>query len=184
MTGIILRAFLFAARIHDGQTRKDGKPYIGHPFSVAMELARNGADENLIAAGLLHDVIEDGGVTREETRENFGEEVLRLVLFDTENKELSWEERKKATLRALGDCDRECAMLVCADKLSNIRDIREGLEKDGESFWAEFKCGRARQESLYREYVEKLSALADLSMYRELKETVETVFNKKGVSEQ
>lgn len=48
---------------------------------------------------------------------------MRLVLFDTENKELSWKERKDATLQNLENCDRKCAMLICADKLSNIRDM-------------------------------------------------------------
>ena len=74
-------AFLFALRVHGKQTRKDGKPYIVHPFSVATELAKNGADEELICAGLLHDTIEDGGVTPEELRCEFGDEVLRLVLW-------------------------------------------------------------------------------------------------------
>lgn len=121
-------AFLFALRVHGKQTRKDGKPYIVHPFSVATELAKNGAGDDLVCAGLLHDTIEDGGVAPEELRREFGDEVLRLVLFDTENKELSWKERKDATLNALENCDRKCAMLICADKLSNIRDVLEGLK--------------------------------------------------------
>ncbi len=183
MTENVLRAFLFALKIHGEQTRKDGKPYICHPFSVAMELAKNGADDSLICAGLLHDTIEDGGVTRAEIEEDFGNEVLRLVLFDTENKELAWKERKDATLRALEGCDRKCAMLVCADKLSNIRDIAEGIKTDGEAVWKRFKYGREQQEWLYREYVEALRRLSELPMYRELKETVETVFYKRRVEQ-
>ena len=130
MTNMLEKAFLFALKVHGRQTRKDGKPYITHPFSVAMELAKNGANDELICAGLLHDTIEDGGVTPEELKREFGEEVLRLVLFDTENKKLSWKERKDATLLALENCDRKCAMLVCADKLSNIRDLAEGLKDE------------------------------------------------------
>ena len=141
MTNMVEKAFLFALKVHGGQTRKDGKPYITHPFSVAMELAKNGANDELICAGLLHDTIEDGGVTPEELKREFGEEVLRLVLFDTENKKLSWKERKDATLLALENCDRKCAMLICADKLSNIRDLSEGLKAEGESIWNKFKYG-------------------------------------------
>ena len=66
MTNRVNHAFLFALRVHGEQTRKDGKPYIVHPFSVATELAKNGADDALICAGLLHDTIEDGGVAPEE----------------------------------------------------------------------------------------------------------------------
>ena len=179
MTNMVEKAFLFALRVHGGQTRKDGKPYIVHPFVVANELAKNGANDELICAGLLHDTIEDGGVTPEELKREFGEEVLRLVLFDTENKEFSWKERKDATLLALENCDRKCAMLVCADKLSNIRDLAEGLNDEGESVWNKFKYGRDMQEWLFREYVEVLSRLSDLEMYDELKKAVETVFHKR-----
>ena len=179
MTNMIEKAFLFALKVHGGQTRKDGKTYITHPFSVAMELAKNGANDELICASLLHDTIEDGGVTPDELKREFGEEVLRLVLFDTENKKLSWKERKDATLLALENCDRKCAMLVCADKLSNIRDLSEGLIAEGESVWNKFKYGRDRQEWLFREYVEVLSRLSDLSMYYEFKQAVETVFHKR-----
>lgn len=170
---------MFALNVHGGQTRKDGKPYITHPFSVAMELAKNGANDELICAGLLHDTIEDGGVTPDELKREFGEEVLRLVLFDTENKKLSWKERKNATLLALENCDRKCAMLICADKLSNIRDLADGLKDEGKSFWNKFKYGRDRQEWLFCEYVEVLSRLSNLKMYDELKQAVETVFNKR-----
>ena len=181
MTDRVNRAFMFALKIHGGQIRKDGKPYIAHPVSVAMELAKNGANDELICAGLLHDTIEDGGVTPDELKREFGGEVLRLVLFDTENKKLSWKERKDATLLALENCDRKCAMLICADKLSNIRDLAEGLEAEGEAVWNKFKYGRDRQEWLFREYVEVLSRLSDLRMYDELKYAVETVFNKRRI---
>lgn len=179
MTDRVNRAFMFALNVHGGQTRKDGKPYITHPFSVEMELAKNGANDELICAGLLHDTIEDGGVTPDELKREFGEEVLRLVLFDTENKKLSWKERKDATLLALENCDRKCAMLICADKLSNIRDLADGLKDEGKSFWNKFKYGRDRQEWLFCEYVEVLSRLSNLKMYDELKQAVETVFNKR-----
>lgn len=179
MTDKLVHAFLFALRVHGKQTRKDGKPYIVHPFSVAAELAKNGAGDDLICAGLLHDTIEDGGVSPEELRDEFGDEVLRFVLFDTENKELSWKRRKDATLHALDSCDRECAMLVCADKLSNLRDLADGLEAEGESVWARFKYGREQQEWLFREYVGVLARLSDLKLYEDLKQTVETVFPKR-----
>lgn len=178
MTDKINRAILFALKAHSGQSRKDGKPYIAHPFSVATELAKNGADDDLICAGLLHDTIEDGGVDASELENKFGKEVLRLVLFDTENKELPWKERKSTALCALEACDRRCAMLICADKLSNLKDISDGLECSGEAVWEKFKYGRDGQEWLYGEYVKALAQLSDLKMYCELKQTANTVFSK------
>lgn len=179
MTDLVNRAFLFALKVHGAQTRKCGDPYIVHPFAVANELARNGADDLLISAGLLHDTIEDAGVTPDELKREFGDEVLRLVLFDTENKSLSWEERKTATLKALEHCDRQCAMLVCADKLANIMDIKVNIERYGEAIWSRFKYGREKQEWLYGKYVDLLARLYDLKMYQELKSTVEMVFTKR-----
>lgn len=173
------QAFLFALRVHGKQTRKDGKPYIVHPFAVATELAKNGADDDLICAGLLHDTVEDGGVSPEELEHSFGNEVLRLVLFDTEDKRLSWKERKEATLHALENCDRRPAMLVCADKLSNIRDMSEGSETEGEAFWNRFRHGKADQEWLFRKYVEVFDRLSGLKLYDDLKQAVESVFPKK-----
>ncbi len=180
MNGLVNRAFLFALRAHDGQKRKDGKPYIVHPFAVANELAKNGADDDLIAAGLLHDTIEDTDTTPDEIKDQFGSEVLRLIMFDTENKSLSWEQRKTATLKALENCDRKCAMLICSDKLANIKDVAENYRQSGESVWSSFKRGREKQEWLYREYITVLDSLSDLKMYNELKSTVETVFKKRG----
>lgn len=69
MTDRVNRALMFALNVHGGQTLKDGKPYITHPFSVAMELVKNGANDELICAGLLHDMIDDGGVTPDELKQ-------------------------------------------------------------------------------------------------------------------
>ena len=80
MTDRINRAFLFALYAHGEQRRKDGLPYIVHPFEVGMTLARNGADEALVCAGLLHDTIEDAYITPEQLRAAFDEEVAELVL--------------------------------------------------------------------------------------------------------
>ena len=178
MTDAVNRAFLFALRVHGGQLRKDGKPYLIHPFSVATALARDGADDALICAGLLHDTVEDGGVLPEDLRREFGEEVLRLVLFDTEDKSLSWKDRKTKTLQALKECDRSCAMLICADKLSNLCDIAGALEQEGEIVWSRFRYGREQQEWLYRSYLDALERLSDRKMYRDLSEMVEIVFPK------
>lgn len=179
MNNLVNRAFLFALDVHSGQVRKDGKPYIVHPFAVANILAKNGASDELIAAGLLHDTIEDANVTAQELKQQFGEVVLRLILFDTEDKKLSWEQRKTATLNALENCDRECAMLVCADKLANISDVEIDIQQFGDSIWNRFKYGKEKQEWLYREYLTVFSRLSDLKMYTELKETVNSVFKKR-----
>ena len=71
-------------------------------------------------------------------------------------------------------------MLMCADKLSNLRSLKEGLEKDGEDVWKRFHRGRDKQEWIFRETVQALSPLEGLPMYEELKKLTEEIFNKKN----
>lgn len=173
---MIEKAFLFAYHAHDGQKRKDGKPYIVHPVEVAMELARNGASEELICAGFLHDTIEDAAITREQLEEAFTPYVAELVAEDSEDKEKSWEERKTAALDDLRRGSRDHQMLMCADKLANLRGLHIGLIEDGETVWNRFKRGREKQAWLFRETVDALSPLAGLSMYEELKRLTDEIF--------
>lgn len=173
---MIEKAFLFAYHAHDGQKRKDGKPYIVHPVEVAMELARNGASEELICAGFLHDTIEDAEITREQLEKAFTPYVAELVAEDSEDKEKSWEERKLAALDDLRQGSRDHQMLMCADKLANLRGIHTGLAEEGDAVWNRFKRGREKQAWLFCETVGALSPLAGLPMYEELKQLTDEIF--------
>lgn len=175
---MIEKAFLFAYRAHGEQKRKDGKPYIVHPVEVAMELARNGASEELICAGFLHDTIEDASITRKQLEEAFTPYVAELVAEDSEDKEKSWEERKLAALDDLRRGSRDHQMLMCADKLANLRGIYTGLAEEGEAVWNRFKRGREKQAWLFFETVDALSPLAGLPMYEELKRLTNAIFGK------
>lgn len=176
---MIQKAFLFAYYAHGEQKRKDGKPYIVHPVEVAMELARNGASEDLICAGFLHDTIEDAYITREQMEKAFTPHVAALVAEDSEDKEKSWEERKQAALDDLRRGSRDHQMLMCADKLSNLRSIRAELAEQGDAVWSRFKRGKDEQAWLFRETVEALAPLAGLPMYEELKELTNEIFSDK-----
>jgi GTP diphosphokinase / guanosine-3',5'-bis(diphosphate) 3'-diphosphatase len=76
---LICKAFNFAYELHDGQRRKSGEPYIAHPIAVAGLLRDLGGSAPMIAAGFLHDVVEDTDVTLEQLEANFGTEVRLLV---------------------------------------------------------------------------------------------------------
>ena len=177
MTDRINRAFLFALYAHGEQRRKDGLPYIVHPFEVGMTLARNGADEALVCAGLLHDTIEDAYITPEQLRAAFDEEVAELVLEDSEDKSKNWEERKTAAIRSLytGSCSHR--MLMCADKLANLRSIRDRLAEEGDAVWSRFSRGKDKQAWLFRETAKALSPLEGLPMYEELKALTRAIFS-------
>ena len=77
---LIQKAYVFAATAHAGQTRLSGEPYLSHPLAVAYTLADMGFDEPTVAAGLLHDTVEDTGTTIEEIDDKFGEDVADIVL--------------------------------------------------------------------------------------------------------
>jgi (p)ppGpp synthase/HD superfamily hydrolase len=180
MEHLLTKAFLFAYYAHGEQVRKDGLPYITHPVEVAMVLACNGADEALIAAGYLHDTMEDAYITREQLVAAFNQEVADLVTADSEDKTKSWEERKSAALADLRrPGDRSHKMLMCADKLSNLRSLHQELSKVGEEVWSRFKRGRDQQAWLFRETVAALASLEGLPMYEELKQLTEEIFNQK-----
>ncbi len=179
MEQLTTKAFLFAYYAHGEQIRKDGLPYITHPVEVALELARNGADEALIAAGYLHDTLEDAYITRDQLEAAFSQEVADLVAADSEDKDKTWEERKGAALEVLRQPgDRSHKMLMCADKLSNLRSLHEELGKVGEAVWERFNRGRDQQAWLFRETVAALSPLEGLPMYEELKKLTEEIFSQ------
>ncbi len=176
---MISKAFLFAMYAHGEQKRKDGKPYIVHPVEVAVELARNGGSEELICAGFLHDTIEDAFITPEELEKSFSKRVADLVFNDSEDKSKSWEERKTEALKHLRETDdNDHKMLMCADKLANLRSVKEGLEEVGEDVWKRFKRGRKEQAWLFREMVKVLSSLEGMAMYEELKKVTEEIFKE------
>src|SRR6478672_7376204 len=76
---IIKKAYVYSAKVHQGQLRKSGEPYLIHPLEVAGILAELKLDESSIVTGLLHDTIEDTLATKEEIQELFGEEISDLV---------------------------------------------------------------------------------------------------------
>ncbi len=135
----IWRAAEIAARVHAGQTRKgDGAaPYISHPMRVGLYLARAGLGPDVVAAGLLHDTIEDAPAgererVRREIREKVGPQALALVEGVTEqNPEADWQSRKSAYLKHLESAPREALAVSCADKLDNTLGLLEVIETQG-----------------------------------------------------
>jgi (p)ppGpp synthase/HD superfamily hydrolase len=155
---LVHRAADFAARAHDGQYRKEKIekiPYVSHLAMVARLLEQAGFDEEVVAAGYLHDAVEDTGATSEELAARFGERVAALVDHVTEqDKSLPWAERKKRYLERLDRAPFEALALSCADKIHNLRSFVLYTRAGGE-VWAIVKAGREAQ----LEQFDKLAAL-------------------------
>ncbi|MHC1723657.1 MAG: bifunctional (p)ppGpp synthetase/guanosine-3',5'-bis(diphosphate) 3'-pyrophosphohydrolase [Aminipila sp.] len=126
---LISKAYEKAEKMHEGQLRKSGEPYLIHPVAVAKILAEIGMDENTIVAGLLHDVVEDTPYTKEELKEEFGEEILLLVDGVTKLSSIvfeSKEERQAENLRKMFlamSKDIRVLIIKLADRLHNLRTI-------------------------------------------------------------
>lgn len=174
---IVSAAARFAACAHRGQARKGTDiPYIAHPVETALILSQMGADEELIAAGLLHDTLEDAGVTADEIEERFGPRVRALVAAESEDKSLSWEERKLAAIEALKAAPRAERLLALADKLANMRAIAADYARLGDALWARFNRGYAQQAWYYRGLRGAFAAFSELDAYKEFSRLVTSVF--------
>jgi GTP diphosphokinase / guanosine-3',5'-bis(diphosphate) 3'-diphosphatase len=126
---LICRAFNFAYQLHEGQYRKSGEPYIAHPIAVASLLRDLGGDSVTIAAGFLHDVVEDTDVTPEEIEEMFGEQVRQLVEGVTKLSKFNFSsttERQAENFRRMFlamATDIRVIVVKLADRLHNMRTL-------------------------------------------------------------
>ena len=170
------RAIIFAAKAHAGATRRDGHtPYILHCTEAAAIAATLTLDPEILAAAVLHDVVEDTAVTQEALETQFGSRIAGLVQAMSENKrpnlppEATWLVRKEETIAALEETqDLAVRQLTLADKLSNLRGIARDYEKYGDDLWEFFhQKSRAKQSWYYYRLETALSPLADTDAYRE-----------------
>ncbi|MDJ0692218.1 MAG: bifunctional (p)ppGpp synthetase/guanosine-3',5'-bis(diphosphate) 3'-pyrophosphohydrolase [Xenococcaceae cyanobacterium MO_188.B32] len=128
-SNLICRAFNFAYRLHEGQYRKSGEPYIAHPVTVATLLRDLGGDSAMIAAGFLHDVVEDTEVTLEEIEERFGLQVAQLVEGVTKLSKFNFSsktERQAENFRRMFLAmakDIRVIVVKLADRLHNMRTL-------------------------------------------------------------
>lgn len=133
-TRILSRALLFAAKKHTDQRRKGerAEPYVNHLIEVVDLLATHtdGKDADLLAAGALHDTIEDTGTKYEELKKEFGENVADIVQECTDDKSLPKAERKRLQAENAPHKSDRAKMVKMADKISNLRSILDSPPPD------------------------------------------------------
>ncbi len=177
--GLLLKRALDRAAVwHRAQNRKYPAvevPYLSHCAGVAVTLGRHGLDEEVVAAGALHDVIEDCGVTFENVRDMFGERVATLVLQCTEtDKALPWEERKRRYVEAFPWKGWDAQAIGLADKIDNFESIAVCRAEHGDP-WPLFKRGRDVQLALFALFEEKVLALPPHPLVDEYREALARV---------
>jgi (p)ppGpp synthase/HD superfamily hydrolase len=150
-------AFLYAASLHSSQRRKGtGIPYLAHLMSVAALVLEDGGDEDEAIAGLLHDSVEDQGVTVADIRERFGDKVARIVDACTDahvRPKPPWEDRKRRYVEHVRHAAREVVRVSAADKLHNARAVLADYRLLGDALWARFTATREQTLWYYRALV-------------------------------
>lgn len=171
MMKILEEAIIYATVMHQGKVRKFGnKPYILHPLEVAQILSTITDDEEVITAGILHDIVEDTDGTLEEIEKRFGERVAFLVSTESENKypgerkEDTWKRRKEESLLVLkNSTDLGVKMLWLADKLANIRSLAGMYSEFGDAMWEKFN---QTDPEMQRWYYKSIAEMIELALNR------------------
>ena len=143
MMNMLEEAIIYATVMHQGKIRKfSGIPFILHPMEVAQILSTMTSDQEVITAGILHDIVEDTDGTLEEIEKRFGKRVALLVSSESEaeypgeDRADSWKRRKEESLLVLKNSeDIGVKMLWLADKLANIRSLAGEYSAKGEAIW-------------------------------------------------
>ena len=184
---LVSDAMIFAARAHDGMLRKGTSiPYIVHPAEVAAIAATLTDDPEILAAALLHDVMEDCGVSEAELAERFGARVAQLVKSETQERNgdpaETWLVRKQGAVERIGRGGREVKIIALSDKLSNMRAIHRDFDQYGEELFFRF---HQHDKKLHAWYYRSCAALlkgelGDTKAWQELAEHIEYVFEGIG----
>jgi (p)ppGpp synthase/HD superfamily hydrolase len=171
MTPLLKRALDRAAVWHKNQRRKYpgvDVPYVSHVAGVVAILARHGFDDEVLAAGALHDVIEDCGVTHDELSRLFGARVADLVRAVTEDdKSLPWEERKRRYLERFARAPWDAQAIGIADKIDNFASIVVCAGEHGDP-WSLLKRGREAQIHGFEAFASVVAALPEHPLCAEL----------------
>jgi (p)ppGpp synthase/HD superfamily hydrolase len=161
----INKAIRVATYLHRNQTRRGTDiPYIAHPFAVFLILCEYTDDEDVLIAGLLHDVLEDADPREydaDKLRNDFGGQILQIVQNVSEQKngdiskgdaKSSWKARKEAYLDHLRSVGEESLWVSTADKIHNLSSTIEDLKMDGGVVWTKFNAPKAEQLWFYGEF--------------------------------
>lgn len=151
MSEQFVHALEFATRAHDGQLRKDGiTPYIVHPLNVSARVLRESGDFDIASAAVLHDVVEDCGVTLDALEDGWGPKVATLVDWVSEKRngeptDKNWRERKVEYIEQLRFAPVPAQLIALCDKHDNLTDLLRGVHLDGRAAFNRLRVGRGSQ---------------------------------------
>lgn len=159
---LVQRALVFAASRHKDPRKGSDIPYITHPAHVAILLARHGFEEPVLAAAILHDVLEDTETRSEELRQKFGQEITGMVeelsepQFEDRPRRETWDQRKRAKLQMLKKASRGALAIVAADRVHNTANILVDIRQQGPEVWTRFNSSPEKILTFGRKVLEIL----------------------------
>ena len=173
MMNLLEESIVYATVMYQGKVRKfKGVPFILHPMEVAQILATMTDDQEVLAAGILHDILEETSGTLQDIEKRFGKRVAMIVASESENdypgedRCATWKRRKEESLKVLKNSnDIGVQMLWLADKLANMRSLARIYSEQGEALWKSLHQSDPEEHCWY---------------YRTIAETVELQLNKTG----
>ena len=183
-TTLLDRAIVFAVRAHAGTERRGkGFPYIVHPMEAVEIVATMTKDQELLAAAVLHDTVEDTDTTVEQIRTEFGDRIASLVASESDivvdgvNEEDSWHARKQAAIDRLARASHDAKVVALGDKLSNMRAIARDYAQQGDALWNLFHAKDPKEhEWHYRGLADSLRELQETFAYQEFEQLINQVF--------
>lgn len=180
-TSLFDKAVKLAVEAHSGTERRcKGFPYIIHPMEAVAIVATMTNDQEMLAAAILHDVVEDTDVTLEQIRELFGDRVAELVRHETAplDENLTWRERKTLQVEQLAAAPHDSKIVALGDKLSNMSGIALDYRQVGDEVWSRFHApnGKPDVEWYYRSLADALSELSETVAYQEFVRLLEEIF--------
>ena len=186
-TNLLDKAMHFAIDAHANTERRGkGFPYIVHPMEAVEIVATITPDQELLAAAVLHDTVEDTDVTVEQIRAQFGDRIAKLV--DAESDQFtegvsevdSWRGHKQAAIDRLAAASHDAKIVAMGDKLSNMRAIARDYAQIGDELWNRFHApnGKSDHEWHYRGLAQSLAELSDTFAYQEFIALIDKTFGK------
>ena len=184
-TELLDRAIVFAVRAHAGTERRGkGFPYIVHPMEAVEIVATMTSDQELLAAAMLHDTVEDTDVTIEQIRAEFGDRVASFVAAESDEPHQrpdsveKWHARKQAAIDRLAHASHDAKIVALGDKLSNMRAIARDYAQQGDAVWNLFHAkDRKEHEWHYRGLADSLRELQNTFAYQEFEQLINEVFD-------
>lgn len=171
---LIERALRIAALAHKDQVRKEGDtPYIVHPVMVALDLKTRGFSDDIVAAALVHDVLEDTDFPKDQLESELGNVVMEIVRAVTNDDSLSWEQKKLRYIETVRGGSEGAKAVATADKIHNAKSLLAAHKQQGEALWSHFKAGKEKKIWFEKAMLEMLKETWENPLVSEYESLVE-----------